>query len=253
MIRIIQNLEPLFEVVDHALPDTLFVFDVDFVIAMPGNPFLQAATQRDLSRYVDGVLQGLSPEEVEICYTLMSRDPMAQLVDPAFLDLMALIYKKRHRAIALTAILAGTWQKLDSVKTRYQALKRLGVDFSKSFPDLERWELRELPSFLGAHPTFHRGILCSNGLHVEKGTVLHKFCSEVGWPNAVVFVDDLHFNLLSVQKVLEKERISHSLWHYTAAASLTPNSSLQAESVREHWQQLADQARILLATEFSQK
>ena len=97
-------------------------------------------------------------------------------------------------------------------KWRFNNLKQINLDFSKSF-DLQDAEFDNFKKQFGFPPSFYKGILCSASN--PKGKVLEAFLNKVNWrPNKILFFDDTYEECKSVADEMKKLGIPvQSYWY----------------------------------------
>ena len=102
------------------------------------------------------------------------------------------------------------------------ALKKVGIDVSRSFPTLQRTFLETL-SHDGTHPLFKDGTLFTN--FCPKGDTLEAFFNAIGWyPNHIILVDDNAAYVEAVAETARKFNIPFLGLVYTKAETLpVPN------------------------------
>lgn len=241
----VTSIDQLYALLKSSEGEALFVFDIDNVVTMSTDPALQMPSVVRHFRIVKEILSKLKSTEEDILYSIAASLPGRQLVDHKFLDVLKAIKEAGHKAIALTALLTANFDNVNPVQTRIAQLRGLGVEFSGSFPDLHPIRFESMDRYLLDHPVWNEGILFSNGVSHSKGAVLKTFLDHAGYrPNRVVFVDDLHENVESVETVLKQDGIPCVGIHYTGAFH-TPLQHVDEDAMTTTWNTLASRARTV--------
>ena len=189
----------------------LTAFDIDMTLTTPKHPACYYPNMQQhksvISRHMlfQRVFSCISKTEEDKVLTLGTQLPAQQLIEEATPALIASLQERGVKAIALTASLSGGVVGLENLKRRrFERLKQLGIDFSKTFPH-EDILFSEFPPHNNHYPIYHQGILYANGANkaTNKGAVLVALLKKVAWrPRQVVLVDDLVGNLRAVEQAL---------------------------------------------------
>lgn len=136
-----------------------------------------------------------------------------ELVNPKILSIISSLQKRKIKTIAFTKMNIGQLGVISSMEDwRIDHLKRLGIDFSETFPTLSILKF-DVPE--SAYPSlFKEGVLYSN--KQEKGPVLASFLNQIEWkPTKIYFIDNSLDFLKSVENALKKLGIDFIGFHYT--------------------------------------
>jgi len=203
---------------DQAGPNTLVVFDVDEVLITTEDHFIHPYSYSTLFPIVDQYAKKIDRKELEEIMSLCFLHPKRVLIEGTTPELIQQIQKREIKTIALTHCEHGPLGLIPSVEVwRIEDLQSHGIDFSASFKDHPRLVLTELKSTKVPSPLFQQGILFSKGY--TKGQVLKAFLERIDFhPSKILFIDDSHDNLESMEKELQALKIPHRIFHYTGAS-----------------------------------
>ena len=193
--------------------DILVAFDVDMTLTQPDHP---ATYYPALKKHYDlykKILKKLPPGQRDYATFLTTQIDPQRFVEEKTLQTIRSIRKSGVKLICLTASLAGKSEDASNrhIIKRWALLKKMGIDFSSSFPEsTEAIVFSDIPKHGGGHPVFYQGVLSSNGEYnpgVNKGTVLVAFLEHMGartgTPKVIVLVDDRKKNIEDIREVLK--------------------------------------------------
>lgn len=201
--------------------DLLFVFDVDLVITMAKDPIFHPLTFKRHYEHLHPLLSELADEQEEMLYSLIAAHPERALVETVFPDVLKGIFAEGHKAIALTAQLATSYNGINTVENRLNELNGFGIDFSSSFPEIPTFDFDNGIRFFGSLPRYSKGVIFSNGLRNAKGKILQEFLKIAAHkPKKIIFVDDLLDNVLSVRNCMLSLGIPCDAYHYKGINNL---------------------------------
>jgi hypothetical protein len=187
----------------------LGVFDIDDVLAYSTDPAFQKGNWRENQVCVKRLLKNLTPDQRWLFanYSLLQAD--LQPLEPNAWAAIKRIQEKKVKTIALTGSMPGLLGDIYVQEWRYHQLKKMGIDFSASFPHDPSFCMNDQCCYMGRYPAFFKGILFANGelslkiAGCSKGEVLIEFLRREKWkPKAVIFVDDSLSNLQAMEKAL---------------------------------------------------
>lgn len=203
----------------QALPKerVLVAFDIDMTLTHSENPAAQYQTIKKYADIFKKTLEGLSPEQKDLMLTTVVTKHPQQLVEEKTSEIIRNLQDEGFKTIALTASLTGDFTQPNDKFTykRRDDLKRLGIDFSKSFKNRATVvTFTKFQEYAQGYPMFYHGVLCANGENngIGKGPVLDAFLKQIrsskdnrqGYiPNVIIMVDDRKKNLENVQKYLD--------------------------------------------------
>jgi len=175
--------------------EILVVFDVNMTLIRPQNP---AATKASIKRFrplFTSTYRKLSPNEQITLINLPTKTGQQELVSPELPKFIGHYQAKGVKFIALTSSLTGALGDIKNIEAYYfQLLKKLGVDFSTSFPSMqESMQFKNFSAYRDTYPSFYKGILFANISHEgpTKGQVLVEFLKTLPTqPKVIILVDD---------------------------------------------------------------
>ncbi|MCI0382752.1 MAG: DUF2608 domain-containing protein [Chlamydiae bacterium] len=191
--------------------NALVVLDVDDVLIYYPDQIMSIDSQSVRDRVISEELKKYPSyaKKKEIIDRLSKAVVLAkrQLVENQIPILISEIQKKGVKVIALTNLRKDSYGGIHDLELwRIEDLKSLNLDFSQSFPKKDRIVLNKLGKFNKDGPVFHKGILFS--AEYTKGEVLSAFLEEVSFkPSKIIFIDDLEYNLESVEKEMRQKGI----------------------------------------------
>jgi len=209
----IEDSQGYFEGLDS---QSLVLWDVDETLIIPSDQVLHPENHMIRKALIQHYMGNLSKEKFEeFVSQILSRTPYC-LINHVVPHLISSLQNQGIHVMAFTAMGTGNYGSISSLEDwRIQQLRKLGIDFSRCFPQHSGLSWKETISTKG-FPAFKDGILCSD--HLEKGPVLHNFLHKIQWkPAQVLFFDDLLDCLISVEQALETLNIPFIGFHYQAS------------------------------------
>ncbi len=202
---------------------TLVVFDVDEVLITKEDQVFHKNADKIVMPLLDQARQkAITQEEkkdLENAYSLGLVLPKSVLIEKEIPSFIKNLQQKHVKVIALTALPSGTIGVVPKIERwRIDHLKSVNIDFSLSFPKVERHSFNEITKPGKSAPLYEEGVLFSGGY--TKGEVLKAFLK---WrkfnPSKIVFIDDVPQNLDSVKAELQSlnENIDFRGYQYTGA------------------------------------
>lgn len=223
---------------------TLGIFDVEDVLIYSSDPAFQKANWRSNQQFVKCLMKAMTPDQrwLFINFSHMQGAPLP--VDADAWAAIKRIQERNVKTIALTASMPGLLGDEYLPEWRYKQLKKLGFDFSASFPAEPSFCMNNLEYYLGRYPAFYKGILFANGElrlkagRCNKANVLVEFITRVHWrPKKIIFVDDNRDNLAAVEKTLSlyDPDIQFVGVHFTFAP---PHQEIYSEEFEARWERV---------------
>lgn len=186
---------------------TLVIFDVDNVLIVPQDPYLQPKARLQFSNIYEELTKVLDQEHTFLFHHIVAIKNKSRLVEADILNIIQELQQANVKVIALTGAKTGGIANIipDVPSWRYNSLKNLGIDFSSTFP--KKAQFKELKGDdVGNYPSFEQGIVYSYGSMNSKGNVLKCAIKELNWlPKRVIFVDDRLEHINSVHSFLKQE------------------------------------------------
>lgn len=249
----IHSVDTMTEVGHHfakADGSTLGIFDIDETLVLTTNPSFQRPNIEKNRAAIPDLFKGLSEEDKFVVLNLTLAHSEAQLIEKQTPDMLASLQKKGVKIIALTGASPCTLRSIDLCEKRISTLKKLGIDFSSSFPK-DQIVFDQLKPSLGVYPTYKQGILFANGDFRKnkdvnsKGDVLVSFLTAVCWtPKRVIFVDDKREHLEYVEEALRTfdPQIEFIGLHYTGAKKF-PSPEISPAEFEQTWREIISMLR----------
>lgn len=238
MFATIQEIQSLTEIAQIELDghEAMAVFDIDDTLTILHEPAFQRPNFK--MRYPEifaEMMAPLSKEERLLAFTLplvMTQGDLLEIETPEFI---LHFQDKGVKTIALTAALAGKFQDFIIDDRRISELKRVGIDFSNSFPALQETVFTNFQEpVIGSYPVFKQGVIFTN--ENDKGDVLVAFLKGLSWrPSLILFVDDRMEHLVAVEKALEafNPEIEFKGFHFQANPAFY--EPIELEHFRVKW------------------
>ncbi len=227
-------------------PNTLAVFDVDMVLVQPDNPAFQMPNIKRYGHIAKRIMGELPSDKQMVFLALMTVSSKTILIDDKMPSLFHTLIVKKVPAIALTANLTGEFCGIKNMQMwRYNTLKELGIDFSKTSPAKTPIVFSELTSYRGNYTTYIDGMMFVNGKDVTKGEALIAFFDKAGYrPSKIIFVDDREENVKSVEQAAATLGIAYTGIHFLGAGYY-PSQQISEEQFEAEWRSLATRAQSL--------
>lgn len=184
--------------------DTLVIFDMDNTLVMSAYPHFQRPLYKKMPSLK--LFKKQLPEEDQgtfISFMLLN-NPL-KVPDPGFPSFVKALQERGAKVVVATASATGSLLNAGAIPSlRWQALYKLGYDFSRSFPKVDTHYFTNIPSRFGRASLFYKGLLLSNG-RGNKASVVGAFLSWLKWtPAKVIFVDDTRSNVASMADFFAK-------------------------------------------------
>ncbi|MBS0634587.1 MAG: DUF2608 domain-containing protein [Verrucomicrobia bacterium] len=214
------SFQPFFSVVESFTEKSLVVLDVDRVLIEPKDAIMRLPNQRLLWELRQKYGSHLSQQEHANLSSLVTLQEGTRLIDPRAVEFINHCKAKNIPIIALTATAVTGFGKIRSVPDwRVNDLARLSIEFSTLFSDCTLTQVNGK----GPSPVCKNGIIFTGGY--SKGDVLEAFLDTVGFmPDKVLFVDDLLYNLYSVQNSLDDMGVEDIRVYHFLGADKIPNT-----------------------------
>jgi len=210
----VQKINSLEEIQTETITDKdLVIFDVDETLLMSSDILLRPCGKRCLTGLMVTYNQKLHPIKRDYLASQVLLQREARTVEPLAPSFIQKLQSQNIKVMALTAMPTKSFGAIPCmVQWRVEELQKLGYDFSTTFPEHPNL------TFAGnAFPVvFKHGILCS--ADTPKGEALVTFLHKIEWfPERVIFIDNRHSHLESVDNSLQELEIPHTGYHYLAA------------------------------------
>ena len=203
--------------------NTLVLLDVDMTLVFPDNQAVRyPAIKRNLLTYY----------RIQWSKGYLTRTLVTVLYPPVLIesDIPQLIQEFGSKTILFTACASGAVGPFQSIKkTKYEGLKKLGIDFSKTFgKDFE-------------DPVFYKGMLFAEN-EDRKGEVLVQFLKKISLTKlkTIVLIDDRKSNIKDVMKTLNTQMPDIQFVGIEYQGSLDKGGDISSEEFKRVWRHAAD-------------
>ena len=209
----VQNAKEILKYTTDLTQNDLISFDVKNVLFEPKDLMLRPNNRKELKDYFLQLEQELGKEEASRLDSILTASYEPILVDDDMPFVVRELQKRGVRVIALTSGRIGKHFGIESREDlRITRLKRLGFDFSTTFPNFP--EIRFYDQDKETHFTFKSGILFT--ARVSKGKVIPVFLNSTKFkPLKIVHVDNVMKKLIAVRDFCAKNNIEFLGLHFT--------------------------------------
>lgn len=207
--------------------EVLTIFDVDDVLIMPRpeddfrHPYRIELFKLIIEQIAD------NSSDLEMLQSVLIANRQQILIDHEIIKVFEQLRTSNVHTIALTAMGTGKFGIIPSMEEiRVKELLQLGISFIPLAPLQGKnlfEDLKNVPKFLvepKGTPSLDSGIIFTAG--IDKAVTLeYIFKAYDYFPRTIIFVDDLLYNLESLQQLANKLNINFCGFYYKAA-SLVP-------------------------------
>lgn len=248
-IKTINSIKELNAYLKQIDKNTLVLFDIDSTLTTPSDPYWQRQTIQRHSHIYKRYTSSLTENEFRIFNHLVVFQSLSQLVEPHWTEIIQDFSKRKIPTLAFTASSMGSiGTTIPSFACwRYHELKRLGIDFSATFPNTKIFE--ELEDLDNGHPGIERGIIYV-GYKIKKGELLtHIFKALEKTPTQIVVIDDKLENIISCKENIELyfPNVSFLGFHYKGVNFLPPTET-RADEFKTNMEKVVQQTKIICST-----
>lgn len=206
---------------EQNLKNVIVVFDIDYVLIRPTDPFSRSKGQIICQRLLDQDKRWSDPLAKQRIVELMMKETQYELIDPEVPQFLNKLKESDAKVMALTRMAMGI-KSQDTLKWRIQQLEDLGLDFSWTESSNKRFDWSE-------SACYEKGVLRAG--RKSKGDVLMRFLREMGEKEKrdIIFVDNNYPYLLSVRQECMKQGFNFTGLHFVDESLLSdplPNSSV---------------------------
>jgi hypothetical protein len=185
--------------------ESLVTFDVAGVLFWPKDQIFIHNDKKEYKKYITALKTKYGNKKANKLISIILKERQMILVDDAMPSLISSLQARGVKTIALTSGYTGNFGKIKKREDlRIKTLKKLGIDFSSSFPD-KKLILTETKDSDSAMPAsiFKKGILFAS--RNDKGQILKLFLNQIGYsPTKIVHIDN------SKSRVQEVENYANS-------------------------------------------
>lgn len=226
-------------------PDTIVVFDIDYVLMTPKDALLRPAGEHVATRRrLFDQLASKAPADKDLKYYLgiIQSTAEVEVVDSSLPLFTQQIVAQGIPVVALSANEVGKTGEVDDLLKFYvQRLQGFGYQFSFSMSPMDASVL----SLNGKNAKYLDGVVFTD--RIAKGAVLAALLKQMDkLPKQVIFVDDRRKMINSAQEACRILKLNFIGLHYTQLASLAEHSNakvaeFQIDYLRQHEVWLSDQ------------
>lgn len=250
-IQQVSSLKVLEDQIKRLESDTLVIFDVDEVLFTDHDAILKPiGDPLKIQIFNEHYAKARSEREREkITHVLSLPLTMAkkELVESSIPAIIQQLQKRSIKVIALTSCPTKPFGIIKNFEAwRLNHLEEFGIDFSGSFPHLDRLALEKLSSNYSSSPVYYRGVLFAEGF--SKADVLQAFLNAAHFkPKKVIFIDDMYCHLQQMEIKLKRLGIPYQGYYYVKVQKDSANdlneevARFQFDYLFEHQQWLSDQ------------
>jgi hypothetical protein len=238
----ITDIEIEFAQVDN---ETLVIFDHDDVLLEPVDAALLTENEKVSDKIAIDLMKSksISKDQMIAALSILTRDMKTRLVHNKWPLLISALQSRGIKTVLLTSCDAGRQGVVDAVENvRAQHLLNVGIDFKKSWSNLNRIEFpniqRKHYHFCNTHfCAFVDGMLFADG--ADKGDVLKAFLSKIPQYKfkKIIFIDDKLKNLKSVGKVCDEIGVEFIGIEFTYS-KIKKHPALNPEIVKKQYKTL---------------
>ena len=216
----------------------LIIFDVDDVLIMPSpeDDFRHPYRLELFKLIIDKINN--NPYNLEVLQSILLANRKQVLIDPYIIKIFEILNTCKTPTIALTAMGTGKFGVIPSMEEiRIKELNKVRISFVSLAPLKGRnlfEDLKNIPKFLDEPkgiPSLDSGIVFTAG--IDKAITLeYIFKTYNYYPKTIIFVDDLLYNLESLQHLANKLNINFYGFYYKAV-SLVPLPVIQDKKLEQ--------------------
>ncbi len=207
----VKSVEDIFEQLKDADSSYLVVFDVDETLTLPKDPEFQRVNFEKHREKIEPLLKKITPRQRHFLMNMIMATGPSMLIEEKVVEGIKDLQNRSVKVLAFTSSLTAKIPHTRDLKeSRLSEMKRLGLNFDASFPDLPPFVFFNQTPHFGYYPMFYNGVLFTNGYGNTKAEILKAFFREVDWkPKQLVIIDDKLNNLRVLEEEMEKEKIPH--------------------------------------------
>lgn len=251
-ITIITSIKQAKSVFEHATPNDLFVFDIDFTILEPVDPVFQL--KNTLPPAFNGSITptqlALMPLFHDLFATLAAHDNVEKMYrsfknGPAEQETLSYINDLRSRGVPVICLTARKGS--EKMLTAHE-LHNLGLKLAASFPHTKPINFDNLDRFArgsvkSGDICYYSGILFAAS--VPKGIILSEFFKRTGYrPARVFFFDDHRKNSYSITKAMHTLGVPSYCFAYYAKR-VRGDSSIDLAIVKKQFEYIKNKTRFI--------
>ena len=194
-------------IMQHKDKNMFVAFDVDMTLIVPKNPAVYAVYypyQKKYESTLEKIFKNLTVTRKAQIRTFGIQSSPQRLVEQDTRKIIQTLQKKGVKMIGFTTTVKRSLT-IDAKKWeawKFDALSKLGIDFSKAFPQ-QKIVFNEVTPQYYHYPVYYKGILFANG--IDKGKMIAPFFKHMKLkPSIFIMVDDRKSNLVSIETAIAK-------------------------------------------------
>lgn len=183
--------------------NTLIIFDVDSTLIMSTDQYLRRNAFKKFKTEYEKSTEAFTEQEKSLLLHLLVMESPSQLMEYDFIKLLNHIDKKNACALACTAARFYHISTIFFPDFRFNELKKLGIDFSKSYNG--RCQFKMYSTSNQNETGIDRGIVYT-GHFLTKGLFIEEIISFIGFmPTKIIIIDDKKKNIESFYITLHEQ------------------------------------------------
>ena len=217
------NDEYVENILKEADPNTLVIFDSDFVLIAPKDALYYPNNSEICKKIISYLRNKIGKEAAEDLFIEMRKQYPIKLVNKNFPNIIQNLQAKGVRVLLLTAMLTGKVRNIERIEDlRKSEMESFSFDFKKSWKDCPNFTFEEFPTTIEdwgitCYPKFEDGMIFT--CEVEKGVILKHFLkrSQLKFSKIIkiIFIDDGVKNVRSVFDACQELKIPCTCIEYT--------------------------------------
>ncbi len=229
-INKIYDFKEVIETIKKADETYLVLFDIDEVIVMDSDESRLTHDYRKV--LVNDIKKRLTIEQCKLSMSVVLKDRKARFVNDDILTIFSLLKEKNIPAMGLTKLPTGKFGIIeDMIEWRVQELTALKVNLQELSPLHDEIVIKDFNTGYG-DPILKDGIIYT--AEYDKGDVLEYVLHKTNFsPKAIIFIDDIKENLLSLHKTCSKLQINYQGFEFMGSAIIPePDLDKKLEKIR---------------------
>lgn len=191
--------------------ESLVTFDVAGVLFWPKDQIFIHNEKKEYKKYIAALKTKYGDEKATKLISIILKERQMILVDDNMPSLINSLQARGVKTVALTSGYTGNFGKIKKREDlRIKTLKKLGIDFSSSFPDKKEFTLKGEDHSSAASPVsiFKKGVLFAS--RHDKGQVLKLFLDQASYtPTKIVHIDNSKTRIKEVETYAKNAGIEY--------------------------------------------
>lgn len=189
---------------------SLVTFDVAGVLFWPKDQIFIYNDKKEYKKYITALKTKYGDKKANKLISIILKERQMISVDDSMPSLINSLQARGIKTVALTSGYTGNFGKIKKREDlRIKTLKKLGIDFSSSFPDKKLILTEEKDSSTtGSVSIFKKGILFAS--RNDKGQILKLFLDQISYsPTKIVHIDNSKSRVKEVEKYANSAGIEY--------------------------------------------